>query len=407
MSTITVNQDPKDEAFGQNPYPTYQRWRQLAPAVYWQQYQMHCFSRHAEVNAILRDKRFGRQILHLYTREQLGWPPPADHLRDFYQIERNSLLELEPPEHSRLRRLVNKAFVSRQIAQLAPRIEAIAQQLLDTLPTDGSSFDLLASYANILPVRVIACQLGVPDANTNQLLRWSHAMVAMYQARRDLPLELAANQAASEFGAYVRGLLRAPQADQGEHLLAQLIRAARSSENKLSEDELLSTVVLLLNAGHEATVHSLGNAVKCLLEQYGDRAASAFLAQPQQQLEEALRFDPPLHMFTRYALAEFEFAGVQLQAGTEVGLLLAAANRDPRVFANPDSYQADRNPNPHLSFGAGIHFCLGAPLARLELLCALRALWQRFPKLKLAQPPQYQNSYHFHGLQQLMVYPGK
>ena len=404
---ITVNQDPKDEAFGQNPYPTYQRWRQLAPAVYWQQYQMHCFSRHAEVNAILRDKRFGRQILHLYTREQLGWPPPADHLRDFYQIEHNSLLELEPPEHSRLRRLVNKAFVSRQIAQLAPRIEAIAQQLLDTLPADGSSFDLLASYANILPVRVIACQLGVPDANTNQLLRWSHAMVAMYQARRDLPLELAANQAAREFGSYVRGLLRAPRADQGEHLLAQLIRAARSSENKLSEDELLSTVVLLLNAGHEATVHSLGNAVKCLLEQYGDRAASAFLGQPQQQLEEALRFDPPLHMFTRYALAEFEFAGVQLQPGTEVGLLLAAANRDPRVFTNPDSYQAGRNPNPHLSFGAGIHFCLGAPLARLELLCALRALWQRFPKLKLAQPPQYQNSYHFHGLQQLMVYPGK
>ena len=407
MSTITVNQDPKDEAFGQNPYPTYQRWRQLAPAVYWQQYQMYCFSRHAEVNAILRDKRFGRQILHLYTREQLGWPPPAEHLRDFYQIERNSLLELEPPEHSRLRRLVNKAFVSRQITQLAPRIEAIAQQLLDTLPADGSSFDLLASYANILPVRVIACQLGVPDANASQLLRWSHAMVSMYQARRDRALELAANQAASEFGAYVRGLLRAPRADQGEHLLAQLIRAARSSENKLSEGELLSTVVLLLNAGHEATVHSLGNAVKCLLEQYGDQAASAFLAQPQQQLEEALRFDPPLHMFTRYALAEFEFAGVQFQPGNEVGLLLAAANRDPRVFTNPDSYQADRNPNPHLSFGAGIHFCLGAPLARLELLCALRALWQRFPKLKLAQPPRYQNSYHFHGLQQLMVYPGK
>ena len=401
---ITVDQNPEDETFGQNPYPTYRSWRRLAPAVYWQQYQMHCFSRYAEVNAILRDKRFGRQILHLYTREQLGWEKPAQHLGDFYQIERNSLLELEPPQHSRLRRLVSKAFVSRQVASLAPRIETIAQQLLADLPQDGSSFDLLAHYANVLPVRVIAWQLGVPDDNSAQLLRWSHAMVAMYQARRDRALELAANQAAIEFGAYVRGLLRTPRADQGEHLLAQLIRLAHNSTDKLNEDELLSTVILLLNAGHEATVHSLGNAVKCLLEQYGDHAASAFQAQPEQQLEEALRFDPPLHMFTRYALAEFEFAGVQLKPGTEVGLLLAAANRDPRVFTDPDTYRADRATNPHLSFGAGIHFCLGAPLARLELLCALRALWQRFPRLKLSQPAQYQNSYHFHGLQQLMVY---
>ena len=401
---ITVDQNPEDAAFGQNPYPTYRRWRRLAPAVYWQQYQMHCFSRYAEVNAILRDKRFGRQILHLYTREQLGWEPPAQHLGDFYQIERNSLLELEPPQHSRLRRLLSKAFVSRQVASLAPRIETIAQQLLADLPQDGSSFDLLAHYANVLPVRVIAWQLGVPDDNSAQLLRWSHAMVAMYQARRDRALELAANQAAIEFSAYVRGLLRAPRADQGEHLLAQLIRLAHNSTDKLNEDELLSTVILLLNAGHEATVHSLGNAVKCLLEQYGDHAASAFQAQPEQQLEEALRFDPPLHMFTRYALAEFEFAGVQLKPGSEVGLLLAAANRDPRVFTDPDSYRADRSTNPHLSFGAGIHFCVGAPLARLELLCALRALWQRFPRLRLAQPAQYQNSYHFHGLQQLMVY---
>ena len=401
---ITVAQNPEDEAFGQNPYPIYRRWRQLGPAVYWQQYQMHCFSRHAEVNAILRDKRFGRQILHLYTREQLGWEQPQQHLRDFYQIERNSLLELEPPKHSRLRRLISKAFVSRQVASLAPRINTIAHQLLADLPQDGSSFDLLASYANLLPVRVIASQLGVPDDNSSQLLRWSHAMVAMYQARRDRALELAANKAAIEFGAYVRGLLRAPGADRGEHLLAQLIRSAHNSEDQLNEDELLSTVILLLNAGHEATVHSLGNAVKCLLEQYGDHAASAFRAQPEQQLEEALRFDPPLHMFTRYALAEFEFAGVQLKPGAEVGLLLAAANRDPRVFSDPDSYRADRALNPHLSFGAGIHFCLGAPLARLELLCALSALWQRYPRLRLAQPAQYQNSYHFHGLRQLMVY---
>jgi cytochrome P450 len=191
---------------------------------------------------------------------------------------------------------------------------------------------------------------------------------------------------------YVEKRRREPRDD-----LLTLLIAAEQQGQKLSTDELITTAILLLNAGHEATVHALGNGIKTLLER-GLRADG-----DPRLVEELLRFDAPLHLFTRYALEDIEHSGVKLRQGDEVGLLLGAANRDPARFTEPDRLDPARAPCPHVSFGAGIHFCVGAPLARLEMQVALPILFERLPKLALAEAPRYRDSYHFHGLERLNV----
>lgn len=381
--------NPRDPAFFADPHAAYARLHVSPGPVFWEDYGFWCFPGHAAVSALLRDRRFGRQILHVATREELGWPPRPDHLADFDAIERHSLLELEPPEHTRLRALVNRAFVSRQVERLTPGIAEMAERLVGGLaPGD----DLIAGFATPLPVGVIAALIGAPAADAPLLLDWSHKMVAMYQFAPTRADEDAAAAASRDFSAYVRGLAaerrRAPRDD--------LISALAAADG-LSEDELVTTVILLLNAGHEATVHALGNGVKAILEQ------DARFDGSEAAVEELLRFDTPLHMFTRYALQDVEVEGLRLRKGERVGLLLGAANRDPAVFAEPGRLDLARAPNPHVAFGAGIHFCVGAPLARRELRVALSVLFRRLPGLKLAEPPRYRDAYHFHGLTALRV----
>ncbi|CUH40044.1 Biotin biosynthesis cytochrome P450 [Jannaschia seosinensis] len=340
---------------------------------------------HATVSALLRDRRFGRED-----------PVPPDrpaHQADFWAVENHSMLELEPPRHTRLRAQVLRAFTSRRIAALGPEIAALAHELVDAFPSEP--FDLLDAFARPLPVRVIARLLGVPEADAPSLLAWSNAMVGMYQARRTHADEVAAARAAAEFTSYLTDMFRAP-APNG--LIAQLL--AVEAENKLSRDETCATCILLLNAGHEATVHTLGNGVAGLC------AADLWGAEVTPNLvEEVLRHDPPLHLFTRFAMEDVEAHGHQFARGDRVGLLLAAANRDPDVYSDPARFIPDRYPAApaSVSFGAGLHFCLGAPLARLELLEALRILAQRCPDLRVVEPPRYANIYHFHGLERLQV----
>ena len=229
-----------------------------------------------------------------------------------------------------------------------------------------------------------------------QLLAWSHDMVAMYQARRDRAIEDKAVKATVEFSGFMRDYVTRRRKEPKDDLLSELIRAEEEG-SKLTEDELVTTAILLLNAGHEATVHALGNAIKCLLEQDIRHGIG------EGHVEETLRYDAPLHLFTRYALEDLEYAGIRLKKGESVGLMLGAANRDPARFPEPDRFIPARDPNPQVSFGAGIHFCIGAPLARLEMEMALPLLFQRLPKLALAEPPRYRNAYHFHGLESLKV----
>lgn len=388
-----LSQSPTSRAFVQNPYPFYARARAAGPLFIWQDYGLPCTTSYAVVNALLRDRRLGREV-----------PPEArkpipDHLTPFYAVEAHSMLELEPPRHTRLRSLVLRAFTSRRINALAPEIARLAQDLIDALPTDD--FDLLHHFGQRLPVIIIARLLGVPDALSDDLLRWSNAMVGMYMAGRTHEAELRAAAAAQDFTAFLRGYVDARRNQPADDLITHLI-AAEDSGEKLTPDELISTCILLLNAGHEATVHSIGNGVKTLLE-----TGTSLAAHPvDATVEELLRFDPPLHLFTRHAYADIEIMGQTIAKGTEIGLLLAAANRDPGAFDAPDRFIPNRPGKPNTSFGAGLHFCIGAPLARLELQTALPILFDRLPGLRLAEKPRYANVFHFHGLERLMLSRG-
>jgi cytochrome P450 len=391
MTLPRISQSPTDPAFVQDPYPFYDRMRALGPLVWWEEYGLPCAVSHAAVNAILRDRRLGR--------ERRDRPPVPEHLRPFYAIDDNSMLELEPPRHTRLRGLVLRAFTAGRIAALEPEIAALSHALIDRFP-DGP-FDLLPAFAQQIPVIVIARLLGVPEAMTDRLLDWSHAMVAMYQAGRSRAVEERAAEAAGAFSDFLRGYVEERRARPGDDLITHLI-AAEEAGAQLSTDELIATCVLLLNAGHEATVNALANGVKAILEAAGPKDWLA-PERAEATVEEILRFDPPLHLFTRTAYEEVEVMGRRLAAGSEVACLLAAAGRDPGPWEEPHRFDPDRPRKPHLASGAGLHFCLGAPLARLELRVALATLFARCPRLRLGGRPVYADSYHFHGLSRLMV----
>jgi len=310
------------------------------------------------------------------------------------------LLELEPPDHTRLRTLINRAFVSRQVDRLAPRIEALAHELIDGFERAGT-VELIEAFATPIPVILIAELLGVPAAMAPQLLDWSHKMVAMYQFGRSHEIETAAVAATQDFVHFLRRYIAERRKAPADDLISHLI-AAETEGKRLSEDELVSTCILVLNAGHEATVHAIGNAVKAILEHKIDaRACLNDPARAEGLIEEVLRFDAPLHMFTRYALENLDFRGVTLKKGDVVGLMLGAANRDPARFEHPDTLDPARPLNAHTSFGGGIHFCIGAPLARLEMRVALKVLFERLPRLQLSGKPVYRDAYHFHGVERL------
>lgn len=389
----TLHQSPTDPDFVQNPYPFYEAARRDGPLHYWADYNMVAAFSHESVHALLKDRRFGREI----PSEMATIGP--DHLAPFHQVEATSMLDAEPPRHTRLRSLILRAFTSRQITAMGPDITTLCHQLIDSFPQDVP-FDLLPAYCSQIPVIVIARLLGVPEDMSPQLLQWSHDMVAMYQASRTRATEDAAALASTEFSAFLSDYIDSRRSAPQNDLITRLIAAEEDGE-KLSTDELIGTCILLLNAGHEATVHALSNGVKSLLETNTDPKAlsSDHIAETS---EEILRFDPPLHMFTRYAYETITVFGHTFQRGDQVALLLAAANRDPKIWDSPDQFIPSRPIQTNTSFGGGLHFCVGAPLARLELQIALPILFERCPNLKL-QTPSYANTYHFHGLTKLMV----
>lgn len=388
---LHLSQSPVDDEFVQNPYDFYRRARIGGDFIWWDEYDLPMAISFRAVNSLLRDRRFGRE-----PTEPRQFP---DHLAPFYAVETHSMLELEAPRHTRLRGLVLRAFTKRRVQALEPEIAALAHQLIDDFP--AGEFDLLPHFATRIPVIIICRLLGVPETMADQLLSWSSAMVAMYQARRDRNIENKAAAATGDFVEFLRGYVETRRTTPRDDLISHLIAASEDGE-KLSTDELITTCILLLNAGHEATVHAMANAVKLLLE---TNSGGALLDMSSREtcVEETLRMAPPVHLFTRYAYESVDIFGHRFNRGDEVGLLLGAANRDPEIWDNPDRFMPGRAVSANVSFGAGAHFCIGAPLARLELACALPILFQRCPDLRLATPPQLANLYHFHGLRQLMV----
>lgn len=394
--------DPRDPAFFQNPYAFYDRLHADNPAFFWDQYGHWCFAGFKDVSALLRDKRFGREILHVATREELGMPAPKPHTAAFDLTEKHSLLNLEPPGHTRLRTLVNRAFVSRHVEQLRPRIIRLANEMIDSFEGEDS-VDLIKAFAAPIPAIIIAEMIGLPAESAPQLLNWSNRMVQMYMFGVNEATERDANQASQDFMDFVAEAIAERRKRPTEDLLSHMLTSDRDGD-RLSDEEVMSTAILLLNAGHEATVHTTGNGVKSILESGIDPVTLfASDAQTEATVEECLRFDAPLHMFTRYALSDLEYEGLHLRKGDVIGLMLGAANRDPRRFANANSFDPFRSDGANVSFGAGIHFCIGAPLARIELQVAFSTLFRRLPKLRLAEAPSYNDVYHFHGLERLMV----
>ena len=387
-----ISQSPLDPSFVQNPYPAYDIMREQGALFHWEDYGFLCSAQHSVVNDILRDRRFAAEL-----PEDLA-PTTPEHLREFYDFESRSILAIEPPSHTRIRSLLTRAFTTRRINEMAPQVQDLSRDLVNRFPED--SFDLLPAFAEVIPVTVICRLLGVPEDMAPQLLVWSHDMVAIYQARRDRALEDRTEAATVAFmdyiGSFVAERRKAPKAD----LISELI-SARDQGEKLTEDELITTCILLLNAGHEATVHGIANGVKTLLE-----TGVRFSGDEKKNLaivEETIRIDPPLHMFTRYALEDLTIAEHYFKRGEQVGLLLAAANRDPAVFENPSTFLPDRKNARQLAFGAGLHFCIGAPLARMEMVNSMPILFDTCPEMALAAAPVYADRYHFHGLERLMV----
>lgn len=399
---LRASAQPQDPAFYQNPYPFYAHQNTSHPAFFWEEYGHWCFADFKTVSALLRDKRFGRDILHVASREEIGLPEPKPHVADFDLTEKHSLLNLEARAHTRLRTLVNRAFVSRQVEQLRPRIRQLAHELIDGFE-ERDSVDLIKEFAAPIPAIVIAEMIGLPAEMAPQLLNWSNRMVTMYMYNVTRETELDANQAAADFMAYLREVIAERRKAPREDLLTHMLTSDRDGD-VLSDEEVMSTAILLLNAGHEATVHTTGNGVKSILESRLDpQALFATQEQAEASVEECLRFDAPLHLFTRYTLEDTELAGISLRKGDVVGLMLGAANRDPNRFANADTFDPFRTDGANVSFGAGIHFCIGAPLARIELQESMKVLFERLPGLRIAEQPRYGNVYHFHGLEKLMV----
>ena len=389
--------DLADPATVADPYPHFAELRAIAPVAWHSGAGMYLATSHQACSAVLRDRRLGR----LFTPRE-----PAAEWETFNWLHADSILDSEPPKHTRLRRLVSGAFARGHVARLAPRIRELAATLLDEAAADGP-FDVLAGYAEPLPVLVIAELLGWPEADRHLLRPWSQAIVKMYEVERTPRQELAARTAAGEFAAYVEDLAAHRSAHSppqpGADLLTDLVHA-RDGGDRLSTRELVATAVLLLNAGHEASVNGFGNGLHSLLESgaalpdLDDEVAAATL------VEELLRHDSPLHLFERTATAPVRIGDVTIEPGQKVAALLGAANRDPAVFERPDTFDPKRDPNPHLAFGLGIHFCIGAPLARLELQVSVRTLLSRFPGLELVEAVR-RPTFVLRGYERLVVSP--
>ncbi len=401
-ATLRLRLDPHDAAFFQDPYPTYAWLQARTPVFHWEEFGAWCVASYEAVNRILRDRNFGREKPGGYA-DYVSRSGDRSHLADFDAVEARSMLELEPPVHTRLRTLVNRAFVSRQVERLRPRVEQLAHDMIDGFEAK-KSVDLIPAFATPVPIVVICEMLGVPVEAGPQLLDWSHRMVAMYMHGLTREIEADANRATAEFAAFIREHARAKRTAPGDDLLS-LLNSAHENGEKLSEDELVASAILLLNAGHEATVHQTGNAVRAILKHGGDPRRFFIDADATAAtVEECLRFDAPLHMFNRFAATGCEIApGVSVQAGERIWLMLGAANTDASVFADPLVFRPGRTDQKNVSFGAGIHFCIGAPLARLEMQASLKVLFERLPGLSLVEEPRYRDTYHFHGLERLLV----
>ena len=376
--------DPTDPNFLVNPYPIYAKLRAEAPIFFYEPWGKWIVTRHGDISALLRDRRLGRVLENVKVRTD------PEHAA-FDDIQDGSLLELEPPDHTRIRTAVQDVFTPKHVRALEDKIAALCDGLAARLAAKPERHaELLTEFAEPIPVTVIAELLGVPETERDRLVPWSKAIIGMFEPERTPGMEAAAVRAARDFAAYVRVLIeekrRAPQDD----LISRMVRLHDADPARLSESEIVANAILFLDAGHEAVVNVVGNGMVALLSK--PDVWEELKAHPEHletAVEETLRFDTPLQFFERVVRQDLNYKSFSWPRGTRLCLYYASGNRDEAVFENPDSFVLTRNPNPHLSFGLGLHYCIGAPLARLELKYAFAALLTHLPGLRLGEPIRY------------------
>ncbi|MET9507413.1 cytochrome P450 [Streptomyces flavidovirens] len=395
--------DPWSPSFVADPYAAYAALRARGRAHWYEPTRQWLIPHHADVSALLRDRRLGRTYLHRFTHEEFGRTPPPPGHEPFHVLNDHGLLDLEAPDHTRIRRLVSKAFTPRTVEQLAPTVRRLAAELAGAFVAAGGG-DLLSAVAEPLPVAVIAEMLGVPESDRALLRPWSADICGMYELNPPEETARRAVRASVEFSAYLRELIAVRRKTPGQDLISALIAAHDEGGDRLSEQEMISTCVLLLNAGHEATVNTTANGWRTLLRHPEQLAAlRADHGLLPTAVEELMRYDTPLQLFERWVLDDIEVGGVAIPRGSEVALLFGSANRDPAAFDRPEELVLTRSDNPHVSLGAGIHYCLGAPLARLELASSFGELLRRAPNMRLAEEPEWKPGFVIRGLRELRV----
>ena len=390
--------DFQNADFLENPYPALAELRKAGQPVWHEPSGIFLAATYQDANAVLRNRSLGR----IFQPRQ-----PEENWNEFNWLHSDSLLDSEPPKHTRLRSLLVKAFNKNKIESLRPDVERLTAALLKDIEkklAETGQFDVIADFAEPLPLKVIAALLGFPDEDEHLLRPWSQAIVKMYEVSRTPEDEHAAQVASHEFAEYVRALMEERKRNPGTDLISDLA-AVEEDGQKLNAQELIATCVLLLNAGHEASVNGFGNGFVAMMQRpdqlklLSDRPFEL----AETAVDEFIRFDAPLHLFERTATANVEIGGVLVKEGQKIASLLGSAHRDESVFQIPTEMDLTRDPNPHIGFGAGIHFCIGAPLARMEMTTSLPALMKKYPNMKLASEPIRRPGFVLRGYEQVSV----
>ena len=412
MNIPELHLPTENKEFIKNPYLKMAEFRESTP-VFWDEINdLFFFTRYEDVRSIQSTKSFGTTFNHIdgfeeaIENQEIPITSTAYKRSDqfgtyenFWKSEEFSLLNLEGQLHKELRGLVAKAFLPRSVQQLVPFMEETSNELFNNLK--GTEFDMLKDYAQPYSVSIIGKLLGVPKNDHLEFLDWSHKIVKMYDFEVTDENANNAEEAARQFIEYTQNLLDKRRKDPQDDMITRLSQVSEDN-NFLTDDQIICTVILLLNAGHEATVNTLGNGLHALLtlnksfEEVKNETEDI-----NDVVEELIRYDSPLQFFQRYALEDTEIGGHTIIKGSKVAILLGSANRDPRVFENPDQINFNREIKDHSSWGGGIHFCIGTHLAKLELGVSFNHVLEK--KFELIEEPTRTGAFGIRGFKDLLV----
>ena len=398
MTIPEISFPNEDKDFIKNPYPYLKELREEYPIHYDKSSGLNLITQFEDVKDIQKSKNFISSEPQDYTKdadEKLINPKDYDY---FWKTEEFNLLNLEGNIHDELRGLVAKAFLNRQVQELRPFMENKSKELLDRVNRD--SFDLLADYAQPYSIAVIGELLGVPEEDYDKFLYWSHAIVKMYDLKVSDESAAEAESAAKDFYIYMNNLIDEKNKNPQNDMISRLSQVSENNQ-QLTKDQIICTVILLLNAGHEATVNTIGNSIVALLLNNISTKNLNHDFDIKKIIEELIRWDSPLQFFQRWVLEDTELSGIKLPKNSKIAMLLGSANRDETAFKNPEKIDFERKNLNHTSFGGGVHFCLGAHLARLELEVSLENLFKN--EINLISDPERTGAFGIRGFKKINV----